>query len=175
MWETWVQSLCQEDPLEKEMATHSSILAWKIPWTEEPGRLQFMGLQRVGHDWATLIVVMEKTLESLLHCKEISQSLMAVNPEYPLEELMLKLKLQHFGQPMWRSNSLEKILMLGKIERRRTRGWQRIRWLNGITDWMDMSLPRRQWRTVKPGMLQSIGSQSQTLLSNWTQQQQSHN
>ena len=52
-WETWVQSLGQEDPLEKEMATHSSILAWKIPWTEEPGRLQFMGLQRVGHDWAT--------------------------------------------------------------------------------------------------------------------------
>ena len=49
-WETWVQSLGQEDPLEKEMATHSSILAWKIPWTEEPGRLQFMGLQRVGHD-----------------------------------------------------------------------------------------------------------------------------
>ena len=52
-WKTWVQSLGQEDPLEKEMATHSSILAWKIPWTEEPGRLQSMGLQRVGHDWAT--------------------------------------------------------------------------------------------------------------------------
>ena len=48
--ETWVQSLGQEDILEKEMATHSSILAWKIPWTEEPGRLQCMGLQRVGHD-----------------------------------------------------------------------------------------------------------------------------
>ena len=48
--ETWVQSLGQEDPLEKEMATHSSILAWKIPWTEEPGRLQSMGSQRVGHD-----------------------------------------------------------------------------------------------------------------------------
>ena len=47
-WETWVRSLGQEDPLEKEMATHSSILAWKIPWTEEPGRLQSMGLQRVG-------------------------------------------------------------------------------------------------------------------------------
>ena len=47
---TWVQSLGQEDPLEKEMATHSSILAWKIPWTEEPGRLQSLGLQRVGHD-----------------------------------------------------------------------------------------------------------------------------
>ena len=53
MWETWVQSLGGEDLLEKEMATHSSILAWKIPWTEEPGRLQSMGLQRVGHDWGT--------------------------------------------------------------------------------------------------------------------------
>ena len=51
--ETRVQSLGQEDLLEKEMATHSSILAWKIPWTEEPGRLQSMGLQRVGHDLAT--------------------------------------------------------------------------------------------------------------------------
>ena len=50
MRETWVQSLGQEDPLEKEMATHSSSLAWKIPWTEEPGRLQPMGSQRVGHD-----------------------------------------------------------------------------------------------------------------------------
>ena len=50
LWETWVQSLGQEDPLEEEMATHSSILAWKIPWTEEPGRLQSMGLPRVGHD-----------------------------------------------------------------------------------------------------------------------------
>ena len=50
MWETRVQSLGQEDLLEKEMATHCSILAWKIPWTEEPGRLQSMGLQRVGHD-----------------------------------------------------------------------------------------------------------------------------
>ena len=50
MPETWVQSLGQEDPLEKEMATHSSILAWKIPWTEEPGGLQSMGSQKVGHD-----------------------------------------------------------------------------------------------------------------------------
>ena len=52
-WETRVWSLGQEDPLEKESATHSSTLAWKIPWTGEPGRLQFMGSQRVGHDWAT--------------------------------------------------------------------------------------------------------------------------
>ena len=50
MWETWVRSLGQEDPLEKEMATHSSTIAWKIPRTEEPGRLQLMGSRRVGHD-----------------------------------------------------------------------------------------------------------------------------
>ena len=50
MWETWVQSLGWEDPLEKEMATHSSTLAWKIPWMEEPGRLQSVGSQRIGHD-----------------------------------------------------------------------------------------------------------------------------
>ena len=55
MRETWVQSLDQEDPLEKEMATHSSILAWRIPWTEEPSGLQSMGSQRVRHDWATSI------------------------------------------------------------------------------------------------------------------------
>ena len=53
MWETWVPSLGWEDPLEKEMATHSSILAWKTPWMEEPGRLQSMGSQRVEHDWMT--------------------------------------------------------------------------------------------------------------------------
>ena len=50
VWETWVRSLGREDPLEKEMEIHSSTIAWKIPWTEEPGRLQSMGLQRVGHD-----------------------------------------------------------------------------------------------------------------------------
>ena len=53
MQKTWVQSLGQEDLLEKEMATHSNILAWEIPWTEEPGGLQSMKMQRVGHDWVT--------------------------------------------------------------------------------------------------------------------------
>ena len=53
MWETWVRPLVQEDPLEKEMAIHSSTLAWEIPWKEEPGRLQSMGLRRVGHNLAT--------------------------------------------------------------------------------------------------------------------------
>ena len=60
MQETWVPSLGQEDPLEKEMATHSSILAWKIPWTEKPGRLQSMGSQRVGHNIFVLVVVKRK-------------------------------------------------------------------------------------------------------------------
>ena len=55
MQETQLQSLGQKDPLEKEMATHSSILAWRIPWTKKPGRLQSMGLQRVGHNWVTLV------------------------------------------------------------------------------------------------------------------------
>ena len=50
VWETWVRSLCQEDPLEKDMATHSDTLAWRIPWMEKPGELESMGSQRVGHD-----------------------------------------------------------------------------------------------------------------------------
>ena len=65
IWETWVRSLGQGDPLEKEMATHSSILAWRIPWTKKPGGLQSTGLQRVRRDWAS--EVEEVTLNSKLH------------------------------------------------------------------------------------------------------------
>ena len=62
MQETWVRSLLREDPLQKEIATHSSTLAWRIPWTEEPGRLQSMGSQRVLNDWATLLSLRTKSL-----------------------------------------------------------------------------------------------------------------
>ena len=71
MWETQVQSLGWEDPLEKEMATHVSIFAWEIPWTEEPGGLHFRGLQRVGRDWATnMHIAQEGSLSTLMNCSK---------------------------------------------------------------------------------------------------------
>ena len=76
-------------------------------------------------------------------CKEINQSILKeINPEYSMEGLILQLKLQYFCHLMWRADSLEKTLMCGKIEGRRRRGWQRISWLDGITDSTDMSLSK---------------------------------
>ena len=135
MRETWVWSLGWEDPLEKEMATHSSILAWRIPWTEEPGRLQSTGSQRVGHGWVTSLSFSSFFTSVWDECNcAVVWAFFGIaflwdwNENWPFPVLWPLLSFPNL-LTYWvgRADSFEKILMLAKTEGRRRRGWQRMR------------------------------------------------
>ena len=132
---------------------------------------------RALKNWCFQAVVLEKTLESPWTARRSNQSILKeINPQYSLEELMLKLQLQYFGHLMQTADSLEKTLMLGKIEGRRRRRWQRMRWLDGITDsngtwtWAifrithlwEMVRDREAWHAAVPGVMKS-----RTWLGDW--------